>query len=171
MKILASLLLFSLLSACTTVSERTENWIYSQYIPKSWTLEGRLSVSVDADTETADFALNRQGKYHQLTLTGAFGFGQMQVKQTAHGLLVDDTLTGQTLQEWMSAELGWIFPVEKLERLVFKHNLENTENWQVSMSKYQVIHGIAYPKIVRFKNTTKAIKIKLLLREVNRGSL
>uniref|UniRef100_UPI0034DE637C lipoprotein insertase outer membrane protein LolB n=1 Tax=Candidatus Thiodubiliella endoseptemdiera TaxID=2738886 RepID=UPI0034DE637C len=168
MKTLASLLLFSFLSACTTVLERTENWVYSQYIPKSWMLEGRLSASVDGNTETADFVLNRQGEYHQLILTGSLGFGQMQVKQTAQGLLVDGKLTEQTLQEWMRAELSWTFPIEKLEQLVFKHNLENIENWQVFVSKYQVINEVTYPKIVHFKNTTKAIKIKLLLREVNR---
>lgn len=168
MKTFVILLLFSLLSACTTVSERPENWVYSRHIPKYWTLEGRLSVSVDDDTETANFVLNRQGEYHQLTLTGTLGFGQMQVKQTVQGLLVDGELTGQTLREWMRAELGWIFPVEKIERLVFKHNLEDTENWRVFVSKYQVINGVAYPKIVRFNNVAKTIKIKLVLRGVNR---
>lgn len=168
MKRLTLLLLFSLLSACSTVSERTEDLVYSSNIPSAWRMMGWLSVTVDNKTETASFELSREGEYHQLTLGNSFGFGQMQVKQTPQGLLVNGELTGLSLQEWMVAELDWSFPVEKLEHLVFKHNLENSEGWQVKVSKYQPINGVTYPKIVRFERAYKAIKIKLLLRKINR---
>ncbi|SFV86337.1 hypothetical protein MNB_SUP05-SYMBIONT-4-632 [hydrothermal vent metagenome] len=168
MKRLTLLLLFSFLSACSTMSKYTQNLVYSNNIPSAWTMTGRLSATNKGETESANFELNRKGKYHQLTLSNTLGFGQIQIQQTAQGLLVDDKLTEQTLQEWMRVKLGWSFPVEKLERLVFKHDLSNAENWQVKVSKYQVINEVAYPKIVRLVNVDKAIKIKLLLRKINR---
>ncbi|WXT99707.1 MAG: Outer-membrane lipoprotein LolB [Catillopecten margaritatus gill symbiont] len=168
MKRLTLLLLFSLLSACSTLTERFEIPIYSSSIPDAWAMEGRLNATVDSKTESASFELSRQGKYHQLTLNNSFGFGQIQVKQTAQGLLVDGKLTGLSLQEWMLIELGWKFPIAKLERLVFKHDLKDAEGWWMKVSKYQSINGITYPKIVHFKSEYRAIKIKLLLKEINR---
>lgn len=168
MKTLAMLLLFSLLSACSLIPERADNLVYSDNIPNVWAMAGRLSVSVKGKTETANFELNRQGKYHQLILSNSLGFGRIQVKQTQQGLLVDGKLTGLSLQEWMMIKLGWNFPMKKLEQLVFKHDLLDAQGWQVKVRKYQTINAIAYPKSIDFKNKHRLIKIKLLLREINR---
>jgi outer membrane biogenesis lipoprotein LolB len=166
MKTFTLLLLFSLLSACSTLPERAKNRLYSDHIPSAWAMEGKLSASVGDKTEIAEFELNRQGEYRQLTLRNSLGFGQMQVQQTQQGLLVDGQLTKLSLQKWMTAEFGWYFPVEKLEQLVFKHDIATTQNWQVKVRKYQTIDGITYPKIVGFKSKVQQIKIKLLLTEV-----
>ncbi|BAS68068.1 MAG: hypothetical protein DSY43_02570 [Gammaproteobacteria bacterium] len=168
MKTPVLLLLISLLSACSTVSERMENLPYSQSIPKAWAIAGRLSATIDGKTESVSFELQQQRGFYQLILTGTLGFGQRKVEQTQRGLLVDGKLMGLSLQEWMVAELGWYFPVAKLEQLVFMHDLKNAKYWQMKVSKYQEINGVAYPKIVRFKNTVRTVKIKLLLREINR---
>jgi outer membrane biogenesis lipoprotein LolB len=67
-------------------------------------------------TEMAGFEFSQQGGYYQLTLSGPLGFGQIQIKQTEQGLLVDNKPTLLTLKQWMNLELGWYFPVEVLER-------------------------------------------------------
>jgi hypothetical protein len=82
--------------------------------------------------------------------------------------LVNNELTYQTLKEWMTLELGWYFPVNALANIVFKHNNNNIEDWQISTNKRRVFNGVAYPKIIRLNHSNKHLKIKLLLQEVNR---
>lgn len=165
MKTLAMLLLFGFLSACSTL---TDNLVYSNSIPTVWIIEGRLSATVKGETKTANFELIHQAKYHQLTLSNSLGFGQIKVKETQQGLSVDGRLISLSLQGWMLTKLGWPFPMKKLEQLVFKHDLSDSGGWQVKVGKYQTINDIAYPKIIHFKNQRSSIKIKLLLREINR---
>ncbi|CAC9561440.1 hypothetical protein [uncultured Gammaproteobacteria bacterium] len=168
MKISVLLLLISLLSGCLTISKQSEQAVYSNSIPNVWTIIGRISATNKGETETANFQLNQQNGYNQLTLTGALGFGQTTVKQTTQGLLVNNELTYQTLKEWMTLELGWYFPVNALANIVFKHNNNNIEDWQISTNKRRVFNGVAYPKIIRLNHSNKHLKIKLLLQEVNR---
>lgn len=172
MKTLVLSLLIGFLSACSTIPKYSEQLLYSNSIPNVWAMEGRLSATIKGETETANFKLNRQGKHHQLTLSNSLGFGQIQVKQTQQGLLVNGKLIGLSLQQWMTAELGWYFPVEILQNIVFlssqKLNYENTRGWQVKISKYRVFAGIAYPQIMRLNHSSKHIKIKLRLQQVNR---
>ena len=68
----------------------------------------------------------------------------------------------------MRFKLGWYFPISELENVIFKHQFSNLQNWQIKVNKYQVINGLAYPKIIRLQHTQQAIKIKLLLRDINR---
>jgi hypothetical protein len=71
-------------------------------------------------------------------------------------------------QMWMKLELGWYFPVETLEDIVFIGDDNKSQDWQISTSRHRVFKGIAYPKIIRLTHPDKHIKIKLLLQEVNR---
>lgn len=168
MKILVFLLLFGFLSACSTIPKHPGPLIYSSSIPSVWTIEGRLSAMSNKKTEMAGFEFSQQGGYYQLTLSGPLGFGQIQIKQTEQGLLIDNKPTLLTLKQWMNLELGWYFPVEVLESIVFKGNHNKIQDWQISTDKHQVFNGIAYPKIIRLSYSDKHIKIKLLLQEVNR---
>jgi hypothetical protein len=99
----------------------------------------------------AILSVNHQlaGGYYQLTFSGSLGFGQRQIKQTEQGLFIDDKPTLLTLEQWMKLELGWYFPVEALEDIVFKGNNNKRQGWQISTSKHQVFKGVAYPKIIR----------------------
>ncbi|KAA0445282.1 MAG: hypothetical protein FXV79_02700 [Candidatus Thioglobus sp.] len=161
-------LLFSLLSACGTLPERGQNLPHSSTIPQIWQIQGRLSTSTDSATKTANFVLKRKAENYQLSLSNSFGFGQMQVEQTKNGLLIDDKLTNMSLQEWMKNEIGWYFSPQELEQIVFKNNLFFSKKWQVKVPKYQAIDGTFYPKIIQLENLRHLIKIKLLIREVNR---
>ena len=168
MKTLVLLLLFGFLSACSTMPERSEQLVYSSSIPSAWTIGGRLGVMHNKKTEMAGFEFSQQGGHYQLTLNGSLGFGQIQIKQTEQGLFIDDKPTLLTLKQWMNLELGWYFPVEVLENIVFKRNNNKSQGWQISTNRHQVFDGIAYPKIIRLSHSEKHIKIKLLLQEVNR---
>lgn len=147
--------------------EQSKQALYSSSVPNTWRIEGRISATNNGETKIAGFELNRQGGYYRLTLTESSGFGQIQVRQTEQGLLVDDKLTELSLRKWMTSELGWYFPVNKLESIIFKHANVAMEDWQVEIDKYHIIKGIVYPKIIRLQRTHQAIKIKLLLQEIN----
>ncbi|SMN12763.1 hypothetical protein BHECKSOX2_917 [Bathymodiolus heckerae thiotrophic gill symbiont] len=147
--------------------ERPKQVLYSSSVPKAWKIEGRISATNNEGTKIAGFVLNRQNGHYQLTLTESSGFGQMQVRQTEQGLLVDDELTKLSLQEWMISELGWYFPISKLENIIFKHAEVIMQDWQVEVDKYHIINGIIYPKTIRLQRTHQTIKIKLLLQEIN----
>ncbi len=168
MKTLVLLLLFGFLSACSTIPEHSKELVYSNNIPSAWTIEGRLSVMRNKKTDIVGFEFSQQGGYYQLTFSGSLGFGQRQIKQTEQGLFIDDKPTLLTLEQWMKLELGWYFPVEALEDIVFKGNNNKRQGWQISTSKHQVFKGVVYPKIIRLSHPNKHIKIKLLLQEVNR---
>ena len=168
MKISALLLLVSFLSGCLLTPTQPEQVVYSSSIPNAWTIIGRISVTNKRGSEAANFKLNHQNGYNQLTLTGAFGFGQTTVKQTAQGLLVDGEPTYQTLEEWMILELGWYFPISTLANIVFKYDDNTIEGWHISTKKHRILNGIGYPKIIRLSHSNKHLKIKLLLQEVNR---
>ena len=168
MKISVLLLLISFLSGCSTTPKQPEQVVCSNSIPSVWTIMGRISVTNKAETETANFEFHQENGYNQLTLTDSFGLGQITVKQTAQGLLVNDKPTYQTLKEWMTLELGWYFPIKALINIVFKHNGNNIAGWQISISKHRVFKGIAYPKIIHLSHSDKYLRIKLLLQEVNR---
>ncbi len=141
---------------------------YSNSIPNAWSIQGRASITHNDKTEIIDFALNRKNQHSELTLTGSLGFGQIKIKQTALGLLVDNKLNPLSLQAWMQRKLGWQLPIDALAEVVFKHHFADKQDWQIKVSKYQVINALTYPKIVRLKHLDKHIKIKLLLRAVNR---
>ncbi|CAC9433598.1 hypothetical protein BSPLISOX_2026 [uncultured Gammaproteobacteria bacterium] len=168
MKTLVLLLLFGFLSACSTIPEHSEPLVYSNSIPSVWTIAGQLSVMRNKKTDTVSFEFSQQSGYYQLTFSGSFGLGQRQIKQTEQGLLIDDKLTLLTLEQWMKLELGWYFPVETLEDIVFIGDDNKNQDWQISTSRHRVFKGIAYPKIIRLTHPDKHIKIKLLLQEVNR---
>ncbi len=168
MKTLVLLLLFGFLSACSTIPEHSEPLVYSNSIPSVWTIAGQLSVMRNKKTDTVSFEFSQQSGYYQLAFSGSFGLGQRQIKQTEQGLLIDDKLTLLTLEQWMKLELGWYFPVETLEDIVFIGDDNKSQDWQISTSRHRVFKGIAYPKIIRLTHPDKHIKIKLLLQEVNR---
>ena len=67
----------------------------------------------------------------------------------------------------MSDEFGWYFPIQRLAPILFQHKQSVDDEWQVKIISYQQINGVNYPKIVRLNHLTKAIKIKLLINEVN----
>ncbi len=167
MKILASLL-FCLLSACTTLPKQTQTMTYSNSIPNAWSIQGRASTTHNNTTEITDFKLSRKDKHSQLTLTGSLGFGQIKIQQTPLGLLVDEEPSHLSLQAWMQTKLGWQLPINELENVIFKHRFTSEQDWQIKISRYQTINNITYPKIIRLNHPDKHIKIKLMLREINR---
>lgn len=168
MKTLRLLLLIGFLSACSTLPKQTQTIIYPNSIPNAWLIQGRASITHNGKTETANFKLSRKDNHSQLTLTGPFGFGQITVQQTPLGLLVNEKPSHLSLQAWMQLKLGWVVPINELERVIFKSSFTQQQDWHIEVSKYQLINAIHYPKIIRLKHTNRSVKVKLLLKEVHR---
>ncbi|SFV78163.1 hypothetical protein MNB_SUP05-10-843 [hydrothermal vent metagenome] len=161
-------LLVMLLSGCSTIPEQvvhTSNTF--KVVPDAWQAQGRVGVVFNGRTENVGFKLDFKKQAYQLTLTATLGVGQIMIESNNLGLLVDGKLVESNFEHWMTRELGWYFPIQKLAPILFQHEQQVDDKWAISISNYQQINKVNYPKIVRLNHLTKPIKIKLLISEVN----
>ena len=100
LKIPILLLFIAFLFACSTMPEQPKQLVYSSSAPNIWTIEGKISSTLNTENETVDFEMNHQDKYNHLILTGLLGFGQIDVQQKQQGLWVDGKLSTLSLPEW-----------------------------------------------------------------------
>ena len=89
------------------------------------------------------------------------------IKSDAQTLLVNDKPINSTLKHWMNEELGWYFPVQKIPSIVFSRQTKIDTDWQIEVMSYQQLNQTNYPRVVRFSHTSKPIKIKLVLSNIN----
>ncbi|MDC9726692.1 MAG: lipoprotein insertase outer membrane protein LolB [Candidatus Thioglobus sp.] len=165
MKTLLSLLLLLLLSSCSTlpVPQSKTTLIDPQ---GSWQVNGRLSAIVDNKAQQSSFKLKFNGKDFDLTLTGVLGIGQMNLTSSASKLRVDGQLTQLSLNQLMTQELGWYFPIEQLRYIIFEQQLLGDSLWQLQSVKLAPGQSTKVTKIAKLKHLTKPIKIKLLFQEI-----
>ncbi|BBB22859.1 conserved hypothetical protein [Abyssogena phaseoliformis symbiont OG214] len=155
------------LSSCSTLNIQPIKLAYQQTLPSVWEAHGRLSVSINNDTKTSGFEVSFNHHDYKLILSTALGFGQISIEFNQQKLLVNDKLINLMFNQWMMSEMGWYLPIDILAKILFKNEINSTRLWQTKISRYQLINGIQYPKVIRFNHLTKPIKIKLLINEVN----
>ncbi len=155
------------LSGCSTLNTQSTKLTHQQTLPSIWEVYGRLSVSVNSDTKISGFEVSFDHHDYKLILSTALGFGQILIEFNQQKLLVNDELINLTFNKWMTSEMGWYLPIDALAKILFKNEINSTRHWQVKISRYQLIDGIQYPKVIRFNHLIKPIKIKLLINEVN----
>ena len=167
MKWIVILLFGWFLQGCTTLESKSVKPIPSLIIPEQWHAQGRVGVSMNERNQTIGFVIKVKNQDYILTLSASLGLGQASVKSNAQGLWVDGKKIESSLKQWMINEFGWYFPIHKLAPILFQHKQSIDREWHVNITSYQQINEISYPRIVRLNHLTKAIKIKLLIGEVN----
>ncbi len=155
------------LQGCTTLESKPIKPSPSLAIPAQWQAQGRAGVSMDNRNQNIGFVIKAKNQDYTLTLSAPLGLGQTSVKSNTQGLWVDGKTIESNLKQWMISEFGWHFPIQKLAPILFQHKQSIDHEWQVSITSYQQINGVSYPRIVRLNHLIKAIKIKLLIGEVN----
>ncbi len=155
------------LSSCSTLNIQPTKLAYQQTLLSAWEAHGRLSVSVNNDTKTSGFEVSFNHHDYKLILSTAFGFGQISIESNQQKLLVNDESINLTFNQWMTREMGWYLPIDTLAKILFKNEINSAHHWLIKISRYQLIDGIKYPKVIRFNHLTKPIRIKLLINEIN----
>jgi len=168
MKWTAILLFGWFLQGCTILESKPVKLNPSLAIPIQWQAQGRISVSMNERNQTIGFVIDSKNQDYIFVLSAALGLGQINVKSNAQGLWVDGKVIKTNLKQWMLNEFGWYFPIQRLAPILFQHKQYINHEWHVDIANYQQFNGISYPKIVRLNHLTKAIKIKLLISEVNK---
>ncbi len=167
MKWMVILLFGWFLQGCTTLESKPVKPIPSLATPTQWQAQGRVGVSMNERNQTVGFIIDAKNQDYTLTLSASLGVGQISVKSNAQSLWVDGKAIESNLKQWMINEFGWYFPIQKLAPILFQHKQLVDHEWHVNITSYQQINGVSYPRIVRLNHLTKAIKIKLLISEVN----
>lgn len=132
----------------------------------SWQVDGRMSVIVDNKVQQLSFNLKFNGKDFDLTLMGALGMGQTNLVLNASKLSIDGRLTQLSLNQLMTQELGWYFPIEQLRYIIFEQQLSGNSLWQLQVIRLASDQPTKVTKIAKLKHLTKPIKIKLLFQKI-----
>lgn len=136
-------------------------------IPTVWKAQGRVGVVFNDQSENAGFEVEFTENNYRLVLTGTLGFGQFIVQSNEQDLLVNNKSVSTGFKQWMINKFAWYIPIEKLPAIIFMHDQKNTNDWEVDITRYQNINGFSFPRVVRLNHLRKAIKIKLVLGEIN----
>ncbi len=167
MKYVTILFIALFLQSCTTIETKPVNINPPLVIPTAWQTQGRVGVVFDGKSRSAGFSVDFRQNNYKLTLTATLGLGQFVIQSDDQNLLVNDKVVNTNFKQWMLNEFGWYFPVQKLPDILFKHDQRVTEDWTINIARYQAVDSISYPKIVRLNHRSQAIKIKLVLGEIN----
>ena len=155
------------LQGCATLESKPIKPASSLIIPTQWQAQGRVGMSMDNRNQNIGFVINAKNQDYTLKLSASLGLGQIDIKSNTQGLWIDGKIIESNLEQWMSDEFGWYFPIQRLAPILFQHKQSVDDEWQGKIISYQQINGVHYPKIGRLNHLTKAIKIKLLINEVN----
>ncbi|MBT3276585.1 lipoprotein insertase outer membrane protein LolB [Candidatus Thioglobus sp.] len=166
MKQLFTLCILLFLQGCETLNTQTHYSVPS-IAPDAWSAKGRAGILVNGSNQNISFNISFVEQEFEMVLVSALGLGEVNVRSTEHGLFVDHVQTPLNLQQWMTQELGWNFPLHSLSDIIFKHRLDAQSEWQVQIGKFMPYQGSSIAKMVKLKHRNKPIKIKLLLQEVN----
>ena len=161
-------LLIVLLSGCSiTLNKPTVKPVDTvQVIPDMWQAKGRVGGIVDQQVQNSGFDIIFKGVYYKLTLSAVLGLGQVLIESNPQGLWIDGKLIPGNFKQWMTAQVGWYFPITELTYVVFKGRKKMNNDWDVEISRYQQINNIKRPKLIRLKHLKKPIKIKLMLADI-----
>ena len=135
--------------------------------PEHWSASGRISIQQQNTLENYSFALSVRPDSTQLELGDALGLSKLIARQSQQQLWVNNQPVSQNLQSWLQAQLGWHLSIKDLEKILFNRSIERIGDWQVVISKTQIIANRAFPKIVRLHRLDNSVKIKLLLSDIN----
>ena len=166
MKLLLTCCVFLFLQGCETLNTQTQ-YTTPGTIPNAWNAKGRASILANDSHQSVSFNIQFVDQDFELVLVGALGLGEVNLRSTTQGLLVDHVQTPLNLQQWMDQELDWYFPFNVLPSIIFEHQSDINEEWQVEISKFMPYEGVSVAKMVKLQHQDKPIKIKLLLQEVN----
>lgn len=166
MKPLFIALIFLFLQSCETLSIQQQPFV-SGVAPESWSAKGRAGISVNDNHHSIGFNVEFANQEFELVLVGALGLGEVNIRSTAQGLWINHQPTPLSLQQWMEQELGWHLPLDILADIIFKHQLNTDQKWQVHIAKFMPNQDVSVAKLVKLQHQHKPIKIKLLFKEVN----
>ncbi len=160
--------LIAILSGCETMHNYSDQALkHPAKIPNIWSAQGRLSVTTTDKVETAGFEIEFEQQNYKLKLNATLGLGQVIIESREHGLLVNSQTTNMSFDRWMMNKMGWYFPINDIDKILFQSATKISNRWDVSISSYKNINGINYPKVVRFNHLEHPIKIKLVLSNIN----
>jgi len=166
MKLLLIGCVFLFLQGCETLNTQTQ-YNAPSIIPSAWLAKGRASILANDSHQSVSFDIKFIDQEFEMVLVGALGLGEVNLRSTTQGLLVDHVKTPLKLQQWMEQELGWYFPLNTLPSIIFEHRSDINDEWQVEINKFMPYKGVSVAKMVILQHQDKPIKIKLLLQEVN----
>lgn len=154
------------LSACSTLNQPKPTPVIIP-TPEHWSASGRVSIQQPNTLENYSFTLSVRPDSTQLELGDALGLSKLIARQSQQQLWVNDQPMSQNLQSWLQAQLGWNLSIKDLEKILFNHSIERVGDWQVVISKTQMVGSQNFPKIVRLHHFNNSVKIKLLLSDIN----
>lgn len=166
MKLLITLFFLLLLQSCTTQDSRSKLVIKPGSIPTEWQAKGRLGVIHDNKMQNLGFIVNFNDQAFNLTLTSALGMGEINIVSSVQGLQINGNKLKLDLHQWMQQDLGWYFPLDKLPAIVFQHQLDVSDVWQIQITKFKPFKEVSAAKIIKLNHNNKSIRIKLLLQEI-----
>ena len=168
MKYLIQILILLLISSCSTIDNTKVAPIYSSTIPDSWDIKGRLSATNGDQNNTSGFELKYNNNNFSINLTAALGLGNVSIQSIDNNLIINNKLITHGIKTWSKENLGWYLDPKDIAKIVFTHDINANKNWSISISKYQQIKGLTYPKILLLQKRDNSTTIKLLISSINR---
>ncbi len=165
--LLAGLFLLALLSGCqSTPQKKTTGGVLQEshlYRATSWQAEGKISIQMASDRQSASFKWTQNKDNYEIHLFGPFGQGATWLRRTSRGVTLENVKSGQhkavSAEALMQEVLGWQVPVTNLQfwlrgmpaKKPRPQNLErdpagflshlHQEGWQVDYSRRQDFNG------------------------------
>jgi outer membrane lipoprotein LolB len=165
--LLAGLFLAALLSGCqSTPTPKTSGGLLQEshlYRAENWQAEGKISIQMASDRQSASFKWNQAKESYEIHLFGPFGQGATWLRRTGREVTLENVKTGQhkaaSAEALMQEVLGWQVPVTNLQfwlrgmpaKKLRPQNLErdpagflthlHQEGWQVDYSRHQDFNG------------------------------
>ncbi len=104
-----------LITGC--VGTRPSLEIDSSKLIDSWQMKGRLAANIDREGGSASFIWDRQQDQHDIELYGPLGSGRVFLSE-ANGLASirdkDSFVTGETLEQVLYENIGWLVPFDAI---------------------------------------------------------
>ena len=110
-----SLALVILITGC--VSTRAPLEVDSSKLIDSWQMKGRLAATIDRQGGSATFIWDRQKDQHNIELYGPLGSGRVfltEVNGVAGIRDKDSFVTGESLEQVLYENIGWLVPFEAI---------------------------------------------------------
>lgn len=174
LRLWAPVLALFLLTACETTPRKATGGALQEshlYTIDTWSAEGKISLQMGNERETASFNWSQEHDNYSVHLFGPFGQGATWLRKTPSGVTLENAKTGvhraKTAEALMKEVLGWQVPVSNLQfwlrGLPAKRPKPSylqrdeaglitelrQEGWEVAYSKHQFFAGWWLPgKIV-----------------------
>lgn len=182
LRILLSLFVFLILSACSTKSLILLDPSKNVPLEKAnhWKLNARVAIRLPKESHTASLNWSKKDDTFDFYLSGAFGVTIAHIiqgkKLASLEISKSDKLYHEDIELLIHQSLGWSFPITQLSDWVkglssgssneiitrdsfgrIKHI--SFEGWEISFSKYRKYQGFILPKIISAEHPELTLKV------------